>query len=178
MAGRRLLLIRHAKSDYPLGVADHDRPLNARGARDAPAVGRWLADHVAPSVGTRVCLSGAERVQQTWTLAAGELGEEWSAVPVVTDDRVYEASPGTLRQVILDQLRVEGAEPTTVVLVGHSPGLPQLVAELGRPSAIRADALEKFPTSAVAVLETRLPWTQAAEGPATFDVSSFAIPRG
>ncbi len=38
-----LILIRHAKSDYPPGVPDHDRPLNARGLRDAPRIGAWLA---------------------------------------------------------------------------------------------------------------------------------------
>jgi phosphohistidine phosphatase SixA len=75
--------------------------------------------------------------------------------------------------VILDQGSVD-----TVVLVGHSPGLPQLVAELGRPSAMRSEALEKFPTSAIAVLSTELPWTEALSGVGTFDVSSFAIPRG
>ena len=41
----RLILLRHAKSDYPLGVPDHDRPLNERGRRDADAAGAWLAEH-------------------------------------------------------------------------------------------------------------------------------------
>lgn len=169
----RLVLIRHAKSDYPPGVVDHDRPLNARGARDAPALGRWLADQVSPTEATRVIVSSAERTQQTWAAVADCLGESWEAVPVVTDERIYEASPGTLREVIADQ-----RDADTVVLVGHSPGLPQLLAELGAPSSIRSDALQKFPTSAVAVLATQLAWADALSGVGTFEVSSFAIPRG
>ncbi len=42
----RLVLLRHAKSAYPPGVADHERPLNDRGRRDAPEAGRWLDAHI------------------------------------------------------------------------------------------------------------------------------------
>ena len=41
---RRLILLRHAKSDWP-DVPDQDRPLAKRGKRDAPVIGRWLHDH-------------------------------------------------------------------------------------------------------------------------------------
>jgi phosphohistidine phosphatase len=173
MSERHLVLVRHAKSDYPAGTADHDRPLNERGRRDAPVLGRWLDHHVDPAGAARVAVSSAERTRQTWAALAESLGDAWTGVPVITDERIYEASPKALRDVILDQGPVE-----TVVLVGHSPGLPQLVAELGRPSAMRSEALEKFPTSAIAVLSTELPWAEALSGVGTFDVSSFAIPRG
>ena len=47
-ATRRLILLRHAKSDWP-DVPDRDRPLAKRGRRDAPNIGRWLRDHGVPA---------------------------------------------------------------------------------------------------------------------------------
>ena len=65
---RRLVLLRHAKSDYPDEVADHDRPLAARGRRDAPLVGRWLArSGYRPDA---VICSTARRARETWDLVA------------------------------------------------------------------------------------------------------------
>ena len=51
---RTLLLLRHAKSDYPAGVADHDRPLAPRGVREAGLAGDWLRAH-APAVDAVLC---------------------------------------------------------------------------------------------------------------------------
>ncbi len=173
MPAHRLVLIRHAKSDYPPGVADHERPLNDRGRRDAPEVGRWLAANVTPSGTTVVIVSSALRTQQTWAAASPCLSDAWDSVRIETDDRIYEASPWALREVVRDHPEVE-----TIVLVGHSPGLPQLVAELGRPSPLRAQALAKFPTSCVAVLSTSEAWDDSLQAVGSFDVSSFAILRG
>jgi phosphohistidine phosphatase SixA len=68
--GRRLVLLRHAKSDWP-DVADQDRPLAKRGRRDAPAVGRWLGQSgYAPDA---VICSTALRARETWELASAGL---------------------------------------------------------------------------------------------------------
>ena len=68
---RRLILLRHAKSDWP-DVPDQERPLAKRGRRDAPVVGRWLRGHgYLPD--TVIC-SVARRTRQTWKLVAPELG--------------------------------------------------------------------------------------------------------
>ena len=70
--GRRLVLLRHAKSEWP-DVADHERPLAKRGRRDAPVVGRWLAESgYAPDA---VVCSTARRARETWTLAEAGLAE-------------------------------------------------------------------------------------------------------
>ena len=73
--GGRLVLIRHAKSDYPWGVDDHDRPLNERGRRDAPQVGAWLDEHLTwgAAGAPAVRVSTARRAQLTWTLAGSRL---------------------------------------------------------------------------------------------------------
>ena len=139
---RTLLLLRHAKSDYPAGVPDHDRPLNERGRRDAPVAGRWLTAH-APALDL-VLVSSARRAQQTWQLASADLD-----VPGVvrTEPRVYEASVSIL-------LNVVRSIPETVqsaLLVGHNPGLEELaelMANDGEPSASRAISV-KYPTSEI-----------------------------
>src|SRR4051812_30590615 len=68
---RRLVLLRHAKSAYPSGVPDHERPLAGRGRRNALACGRWLR-----SDGPRIQLalvSDAVRAAQTWEIVSGAL---------------------------------------------------------------------------------------------------------
>lgn len=172
---RHLILIRHAKSDYPLGVADHDRPLAERGRRDAPQIGRHLAalPWMPDSTSLRILVSSAVRAQQTWLAAAGELeGTPWE-VPCLTESRIYEAAPSTLRAVIDDHSAAD-----TVVVVGHNPGLVQLVAELGTPSVTRSQALEKFPTSSVAVIVRGNDDPGIVDALGAFEVSSFGIPRG
>lgn len=169
MTVARLVLVRHAKSDYPLGVDDHDRPLNPRGERDAPEIGRWLGAVASLSPSVRVIVSSAERAQATWALA--QSGVDHGGVE--TDPRIYEASPAALREVILER-----AVHPDMLLVGHNPGLAMLIAELGASSHTRSEALSKFPTSAIAILESSLPWEEALGGVGSFEVTAFAIPRG
>src|SRR5262245_46601501 len=97
MPGRcTLVVVRHAKSDWSHGLPDHERPLAARGRRDAPAIGGWLAGHVGP-VDLVLC-SPAWRARQTWQLAAARLDP---APPVRQDDRLYGATPTELLTVLV-----------------------------------------------------------------------------
>src|SRR4051794_41904037 len=97
MTGREvgtLVLLRHAKSAWPEGVPDHERPLAGRGRRDAPEAGRWLRQ-----VGLQfdlVLCSTALRARQTWELAAAELD---TAPPGRFEDRPYPADAGELLDV-------------------------------------------------------------------------------
>ena len=85
---RRLVLLRHAKSAWPDGVPDSQRPLNGRGRRDARAAGQWLREHV-DGLGAVVC-SPAQRTRETWAIVSAELDGPPS---VRLDDRVYGAPP-------------------------------------------------------------------------------------
>ncbi|GAA2895730.1 histidine phosphatase family protein [Streptosporangium fragile] len=168
-APRRLVVLRHAKSAWPEGVADVDRPLAGRGRRDAPAVGRRL--RAAGLLPDRVISSPSRRTRETWELAAGELGAE---VPVSYDGRVYEADVPELLGVV----REVPDDVRTLLLLGHNPGLAELVAALaGRATG---DALErvreKFPTSAIAVLAVPGSWSGLAPGSAL--LTELAVPRG
>ncbi|MFJ6571900.1 SixA phosphatase family protein [Streptomyces sp. NPDC091292] len=168
-APARLIVLRHAKSAWPEEMADHDRPLARRGRRDAPAAGRWL--RTADNVPDLVICSTAQRTRETWELAAPEL----DATPeVVFESRVYGASGPELAQV----LRATPESRRTVLLIGHQPGVQELVLSLaGGGDAVALDgARGKFPTSAIAVLA--LPSTWARLAPGTAALTAFAIPRG
>lgn len=166
---RRLVVFRHAKSDWPEGVADHDRPLAARGRRDAPAVGRWL--HGTGWSPDHVLCSTAVRARDSWLLAAGEL----TPAPEMTyEQRVYHGSVPQLVEV----LRETPAAAATVVLVGHNPGLQELVLALADNAG--DDAVQqvetKFPTAAIAVLTVPGTWVELAPGAAT--LTDLVVPRG
>ena len=84
---RTLLLLRHAKSDYPTGVADHERPLAPRGEREAKLAGDWLRAN-APAVDAVLC-STATRTRET-------LARTRIDAPVEYVDRIYDATPGAV----------------------------------------------------------------------------------
>jgi phosphohistidine phosphatase len=157
---RTLVVVRHAKSDWTHAVPDEERPLAERGRRDAPATGRWLAEHVG-NLDLVVC-SPARRARETWRLASAELARK---PPVRLDERVYAAGPGRLLTVLAGL----PDEVASVVLVGHNPGLADLVELLcgERP---------EMKTSAIAVLRWTGDWVDAELVTATLD--GFAIARG
>jgi phosphohistidine phosphatase len=169
-SGRRLILLRHAKSAWP-DVPDHDRPLAPRGQRDAPAAGRWLRK--SGYVPDRVLCSTARRARETWQLAEDKL----RAHPqVVFEPRVYGAGTAQL----LDLSRETPPDTGTLLIVGHDPTMHALTLELagaGRPGE-EAQALgrvqEKFPTAAIAVLAFAGTWPEL--GPGRARLADFAVP--
>ena len=157
-AQRTLVLVRHAKSDWSNAVPDDERPLAERGRRDAPAIGRWLVEHVE-RVDLVVC-SPAKRARQTWELASASLEP---APPVRPDERIYTAGPGELLGVV-DELPDEAG---TVVLVGHNPSLTDLVALL-------CGEAHELKTSAVAVLCWTGSWPDVHARSARLDATALA----
>ncbi len=161
-----LILLRHAKSAYPEGVSDHDRPLSARGRRDAPVVGLLLAGHV-PDIDLAL-VSTAVRAQQTWDLARPAVRvTEQLDVP-----ELYLASPDTMLR------RIRAVTVPRLILVSHNPGTEdlaeRLTANTDSPSYMKM--LTKFPTSAFAVLTSEAPFAQWGFGSAT--LTAFEVGRG
>jgi phosphohistidine phosphatase len=164
--GRRLVLLRHAKSAWP-DLPDHDRPLATRGRRDAPVVGRWLGE--AGYVPDAVVCSTALRARETWGLASGGL---LAAVPgaspaVRHEPRVYDASVLGLLMLV----REFPPEWRTALVVGHNPGMAELTAGLTDPPP---DPPPAFPTAAVAVLALPGPWSDL--GPGEAELLAFVVP--
>jgi len=170
---RRLIVLRHAKSDWPAGVPDKDRPLAKRGRRDAPEAGRWLAEHVGRL--DLVVHSDARRTRETWeALEPALVAGGGSVTEVRSSGRVYEAAVADLIEV----LRAVPDDVGTVLLVGHNPGVQDLVLTLAASGSESAAALAaaKFPTSGLAVLSVKKPWSGLGPKGATLD--DFVVPRG
>ncbi|WP_040813407.1 SixA phosphatase family protein [Nocardia concava] len=161
---RTLILMRHGKSGYPEGVPDHERPLAPRGRREAGLAGDWLRA-TQPSIDAVLC-SSSTRTRET--LAATGI-----TAPVSYEKSIYEASPHTLIELV--QLTDDSVE--TLLLIGHSPGMPWTAWELAanRDSGPAAELSAKFPTSALAVIEFDRPWADA--DPGTGELVRFHVPR-
>lgn len=143
---RRLMLLRHAKSNWPDGVADRDRPLAMRGREAAPVMGRYLADELLlPDL---ALISPARRTLETWALVEPMLPEK---PPSHVEPRIYEAKA----QRLLDVAKEVEPEVKTVLLIGHNPGLEELAALLAGHGDRYASARmsQKYPTCGLAVLD-------------------------
>lgn len=119
---KTLLILRHAKSSWDDGgVSDHDRPLNDRGKQEAPRVG--LEMRRRGTVPDLILSSTAKRARKTAkkVLAAGEFSCELTLLP-----ELYLAAPTTW----LTVLRSQADDVQTLLVVGHNPGLEELVAVL------------------------------------------------
>ncbi len=144
---RRLMLLRHGKSDWTKpGAHDADRTLAPRGRAAAPRIGAYMAHHgLRPDL---VVCSTATRTRETWNLVAAAFDD---APPVVYEDRIYESSTDALLTVIRE---TKGATHA-LMLVGHNPGLHDLAQRLIAAGDIdaRQRLLEKFPTAGLAVID-------------------------
>lgn len=145
---KTLALFRHAKSDWSDARArDFDRPLNARGQRGALAMGRYIRDTGRRF--DRVIASPAVRVAETVEYASKTWGRSF---PVEWDRRIYLASSA----VLVDLLRELTGDPETVLMIGHNPGLEDVIFDLvpdDGSSPLRDVVEAKFPTATFAVLE-------------------------
>jgi phosphohistidine phosphatase len=146
----RLMLLRHAKSDWSqAGLPDHDRQLSKRGRETAPKVGAYMARHALRP--DRVLCSTARRTRATWDLVIGEL----DYTPAVTyERRLYNASADGLFEVVRqvdDQFRA-------VLVIGHNPGLHDFAQDLIASGDLdrREQLREKLPTAGLVVIDFTL----------------------
>ncbi|WOF23297.1 histidine phosphatase family protein [Microbacterium betulae] len=156
----RLLLLRHAEAGWPHGVDDIDRPLSPQGMRDARRVGAYVADQdLVPDL---ALVSPARRTRETWRLVGGS----WESPPEhLVDDDIYAASTRGLLQVV----RERGGDASSLVLVGHSPAVPDLLATLAAPDQRRWVPLH-YPPAALAVVDLAIErWADAAPGLGTVE---------
>ena len=139
---KTLGLLRHAKSDWSDSeLRDFDRDLNERGCKGARVMGRHIRQHGQDW--DTIFASPAMRVKTT-------LGQALPDADISWDRRLYLASSETLGDILRE------ASGEAVLLVGHNPGLGDLILDLVAPDAENAlfdEATVKFPTAAFAVLE-------------------------
>jgi phosphohistidine phosphatase len=147
---KTLLLLRHAKSSWKTGgVKDFDRPLNQRGLKAAPQVGKLVRKRkLKPDL---VLSSPAERARQTTQLmlASARLNTE-----LRYDERIYEASKTRLLEVVS---QIEDSADVAM-LVGHNPGMEELVKVL-------TGEAHHLPTAALACIELNIEkWSKVRAG--------------
>ena len=165
---KTLAVLRHAKSswDNP-SLADFDRPLNARGRKAAKAVGKEIKPRIRSF--DLVLSSPAIRARETLERFEASYG---TLPPARFEPDIYMASPQTL----LRMLRLLGDKEETVLLVGHNPGLQELVLELTAPNDSLREHVDKFPTGAVALLEIPIShWRDVKCG--TAEILDLIFPR-
>jgi len=147
---KTLFLMRHAKSSWDdAGLSDFERPLNERGIRAAPFMGKFMRERgFDPAI---ILSSPAVRAMQTAQLVreAAKFSSD-----IHFDERIYEASPRTLLEVVseIDDLC------ETAMLVGHNPGIEGFIRLL-------TGALEPMPTAALAVIDLDINyWNEIVDG--------------
>lgn len=117
---RELILLRHAHAESAgAGQDDIDRPLSRQGLAEAEAAGAWLKAH--NQLPDRIICSSARRARETLEQVLQVTG----FIEQRQEPRIYDATPGTLMQVADEHI-----ECSRLMLVGHNPGLEQLVALL------------------------------------------------
>lgn len=147
---RELLLLRHAKSDHGLGLVDFDRPLNRRGQQAARQMGQWLKGQLAdPGL---VACSPALRTRETAALLLEAMGHADLAIGWRED--IYEAS----RQQLLDVLAMLPGDATRVLLIGHNPGLEDLLLWLLDGRLAIPEGVKLLPTATLAWLDLPQDW--------------------
>lgn len=175
---RELLLLRHGKSDWREPVADYDRPLKKRGKLGAQRIGAWLQEQALEP--DQILASPAERALATAEKCVKAMGH--TVAEVETDRQLYMAS-------VEDLLAVLAKTPDSterLLLVGHNPGLEQLVRALpAQPPATPEDG-KLMPTATLAQLRFQGAWSELAPGTAELQrivraralSSEFPFPHG
>jgi len=153
---RELLLLRHGKSDWSVGVDDYYRPLKDRGKRGAQRVGVWLAQQkMVPDV---IVSSPAERALVTAEKACKAMGNGDQGI--IRDERVYEAGLTDLLKVLADCPPDAGR----VMLVGHNPGLEELLEWLVIDRVVLPEDGKLLPTATLARLQMPADWRTLIAG--------------
>lgn len=164
--GLRLVVMRHAKSDWDSDAkSDHERPLNHRGQREAPAVGALLRKKgYRPDL---VFSSDSVRTRETWE----RMSDELEGARVVFDASLYLAGVEAVRRAAsTHESDFSGAR--TVMVLGHNPGWEEMVRSL---SGHRVD----LKTAHAAVLESRsrdAGWTECLADEGGFDLVELVRP--
>ena len=116
---KSVLILRHAKSSWKdPDLTDHDRPLNKRGKGDAPRMGRLLKrEHLLPDT---IISSSAIRARATAEAVAKTSGYKGE---IISNPSLYAAGPHTY----IDTLHDISDDYARVLIIGHNPGLEELV---------------------------------------------------
>lgn len=146
MKSHVLLIMRHAKSDWSdHAAADFDRALTDRGKRDAKKMGTWLKKKkIIPDM---IVSSPAARAERTAIIVCRETGIDPAAI--MWEREIYDASLEDLLKVIAGR----AGNTRCLLIIGHNPGLEELLEYLSRDPPGTNNAGKVMTTAAIAVLD-------------------------
>lgn len=163
---KRLILMRHAKSSWSdPEQKDIERPLNKRGLRDAPAMGKWLADK--GYLPNQALVSSAKRTQETWRGVSSEIPD----CPAEFQPQLYHAGPAAL----MAALHAAPAATESLLMIGHQPGIGDFARRLLATPPNVGD-FDSYPTAATAIIDfeadawSGIVWSSG-------NLTDFIIPR-
>jgi phosphohistidine phosphatase len=166
---KKLLLLRHAKSGYPEGVGDFERPLNGRGRDSAQRMGKYLA--AAKLVPHYVKCSAAMRARQTLDHLCRGMG---TMPTMVLEPKLYLASGRSM----LKRLQRAPDDADRLMLIAHNPGIQNLALDLAGPNSgeMFQRLAAKYPTAGLAMFDCAIEhWSDL--GPADCTLVDFVTPR-
>ena len=167
---KRLLLLRHAKSDWSMNLPDEQRQLNRRGSTTAPQMGEYMVrEGLIPD---KVLCSPAVRASETWRLVSKALPPDLRADYV---EALYDLSTGAN---FVDLIALMGGNAQTLLIIGHNPsmeGLARILCASGEKWGLKRMA-RKYPTAALAVIDFGFDdWSEIA--PQTGILERFIRPK-
>jgi phosphohistidine phosphatase len=165
----RLLILRHAKAVSYAHGGDFERPLNERGRREAALLGAYIRDKALRPDAALV--SPAQRTRETLDLVAAALG---GAPATTLDPDLYNADAPE----IVARVAATPATTTTLLLIGHNPGLAEIAVGLSGSGAkaLRAAMERHFPPASLAVVAFGYAaWADIA--PASGTLEAFVTPE-
>ena len=146
----RLILMRHAKSDWNVGVADHQRPLSKRGRNSAQLVGQWMQGRqLIPEL---VITSTAERAMQTCSYL--QRGLQAKLNNIVESSDLYLADS----EIMLDLIAQQDEQTESLMLVGHNPGMDELLCYLCGDNLPLSGNGKLMTTATLAIVELADGW--------------------
>jgi len=158
---RTLILLRHGKSDWSTNNDDFDRPLKKRGKNASRQVGKWLsANQRVPDF---VITSPATRAMQTAEIACEAMGI--NKEDIYSRKHIYLATTEELLYVLEDCPE----QAQCVMLVGHNPGLEELLYYLVNGTMTIPEDGKLMPTATLAILEMPDAWAQLQTGSAKLE---------
>lgn len=159
---KTFMVMRHAKSSWSnAALSDHNRPLNDRGKQDAPRMGRLLVNE--DLVPDAIVASTAVRAADTADLVALAAGFEGE---IVYSRQLYHAGP----EAYLAMARTLPETTARVLMIGHNPGLEELVEDLSGHA-------ERMPTAALAVFQVRIDHWSDLSAESTFELANLWVPK-
>lgn len=161
---KRLILIRHAKSNWDAPFDDHARTLNDRGRASAAAIGRWMKSQgYTPD---QIYSSDAARTRETTDVIVGALG---TSPKITLNAHMYHASPATLMKVL------KAATGDTIALIAHNPGIAFLAEDI-LASQPDHERFYNYPTCATLVCDFPINnWAEAVSR--SGQVVDFIVPK-